>query len=44
MKKSLRHNVLFVFIGESRARPPLNVTNDTETLFTFSVTIYLDFW
>ena len=42
MKRSLLAIVLFVFIVWSRVRPPLNVTNDTETLFTFFVTVYLD--
>ena len=44
MKRSLLAIVLFVFIVWSRVRPPLNVTNDTETLFTFFVTVYLDIW
>lgn len=43
-EKSATLNVLFVFIARSRVSPPLNVTNDTETLFTFFVTVYLDIW
>ena len=43
-EKSATLNALFVFITRSRVLPPLNVTNDTETLFTFFVTVYLDIW
>ena len=36
----------FVFIGRvaCRVSSPLNLTNDTDTLFTFFVTAYLDIW